>query len=246
MVCPIRYNETYYDDYYDVVTWWVRCYVNMSSYKFEPTGKVAMFDFQDGKGLVPASKHPNGGGWVADSASVASTAYVGPNAKVFGNARVSGYAEVFGNAKVYGDARVSFNARVSGSARVSGYARVFSYAEVSGNAWVCGNAWVYGSAKVYGNAEVFGSARVFDNARVFGNAEVSGNARVSGDAEVSGDTPNPSKPTTQEDVPMTQIIINGVSKGELTKDMTLHYKTIVSELGGKVIIHSDTVLAVET
>ena len=34
-----------------------------------------MFDF--GNGPVPAHKHSNGGGWVADTASVADTAYVG-------------------------------------------------------------------------------------------------------------------------------------------------------------------------
>ena len=35
------------------------------------------FDFRDGNGLVPAHKHPNGGGWVADTARVAETAYLG-------------------------------------------------------------------------------------------------------------------------------------------------------------------------
>ena len=28
------------------------------------------FDFNDGNGPVPAHKHPNGGGWVADTAKV--------------------------------------------------------------------------------------------------------------------------------------------------------------------------------
>ena len=43
---------------------------------------------------VPAHQHPNGGGWVADTATVDSTAYVGPDAYVSGNARVSGDARV--------------------------------------------------------------------------------------------------------------------------------------------------------
>lgn len=46
------------------------------------------FDFRDGNGPVPAHKHPNGWGWVADTSSVSETAYVGPNAWVFGDARV--------------------------------------------------------------------------------------------------------------------------------------------------------------
>ncbi len=60
---------------------------------------VTTFDFGDGKGPVPAHKHPNGGGWVADTASVADTAYVGPDAWVFGKAQV-GDAQVFGYARV--------------------------------------------------------------------------------------------------------------------------------------------------
>ena len=45
-------------------------------------------DFNDGLGSVPAHQHSNGGGWVADSATVANTAYVGPAAVVTGKARV--------------------------------------------------------------------------------------------------------------------------------------------------------------
>ena len=61
---------------------------------------------------VPAHQHPNGGGWVADTATVHESAYVGPSA------RVSGNAWVCGSARVSGDARVSGNAQVYGNARV--------------------------------------------------------------------------------------------------------------------------------
>jgi hypothetical protein len=50
---------------------------------------TSSYNFKDGLGPVPAHKHPNGGGWVADTATVADTAYVGPEAKVYDNARVS-------------------------------------------------------------------------------------------------------------------------------------------------------------
>ena len=40
-------------------------------------------------------KHPNGGGWVANTATVDASAFVGS------------YAQVSGNARVYGDAWVS-------------------------------------------------------------------------------------------------------------------------------------------
>ena len=76
-------------------------------------------------------RHPNGGGWVQDTASVDETAYVGPDAEVYGNAQVCGNARVFGNARVSGTAQVSETARVSGAAEVSGNARVFGAAWVS-------------------------------------------------------------------------------------------------------------------
>lgn len=73
---------------------------------------MSTFDF--GEGPVPAKQHPNGGGWVADTATVESTVYVEPNAWVFGDAEVYDNAQVSGTARVYGTARVSGNACVSG------------------------------------------------------------------------------------------------------------------------------------
>lgn len=75
------------------------------------------FDF--GNGPVPAHQHPNGGGWVADTAYVADSAYVGPDARVCGDAWVFDNAWVFDDAQVFGNAWVSGNARVYGNAWVS-------------------------------------------------------------------------------------------------------------------------------
>ena len=81
-------------------------------------------------------QHPNGGGWVQNTAKVDDSAHVS------GSARVSGDAWVSGNAHVSGSARVSGYAHVSGNARVSGYAHVYGSAHVYGNAHVSGDAWV--------------------------------------------------------------------------------------------------------
>jgi len=75
-----------------------------------------VFDF--GSGHVPAHQHPNGGGWVADSARVSETAYIGNNARVSDNAWVYGNARVYDNAWVYGNAWVYDGACVSANARV--------------------------------------------------------------------------------------------------------------------------------
>ena len=55
---------------------------------------MTTFDF--GFGPVPAHQHPNGRGWVADTAHVDDSAYIGPDARVFGDARVYGGAWVYG------------------------------------------------------------------------------------------------------------------------------------------------------
>ncbi len=64
--------------------------------------RMTTHDF--GNGPVAAHQHGNGGGWVADTATVAATAYVGPDARVHGNAWVDGHAAVDGHAVVTGDA----------------------------------------------------------------------------------------------------------------------------------------------
>ena len=57
-------------------------------------------------------QHSNGGGWVANTATVAKSVYVGPFAIVYGkatctgNARVEDYAQVSGTARLGGSVRV--------------------------------------------------------------------------------------------------------------------------------------------
>jgi len=60
--------------------------------EMQKTTTYELHDFADGCGRVPANRHPNGGGWVAETAHVGDTAYVGLRA------RVSGYAQVSGDA----------------------------------------------------------------------------------------------------------------------------------------------------
>lgn len=83
---------------------------------------MTTFDF--GNGPVPAHRHPNGGGWVADTAYVDDTAYVGSNAQVFDNAAVYDNATIFDNARIFDRAKVSDDARVHGDVRVFGNARI--------------------------------------------------------------------------------------------------------------------------
>jgi uncharacterized protein DUF6055 len=79
--------------------------------------------------------HANGGGWVANTATVASTAYVGPKAAVYGRSTVSG------------------NARIEGLGWVNG-------GSVGGNAIVRDNALIQGGANLSGNIVVGGDAEL--------------------------------------------------------------------------------------
>lgn len=70
--------------------------------------------------------HPNGGGWVSHTATVASTAYIGPKCAAFDRARVLEFAELEGraiaceDAELYGMAKAGGHSAVGGDARVGG------------------------------------------------------------------------------------------------------------------------------
>ena len=77
------------------------------------------------------SRHPNGGGWVSASSTVAPTAYVAPDAmvlygaKVLDNAAIEDYAVIKGpKTVVSGHAKVSGQAYVAGDVKIGGHARV--------------------------------------------------------------------------------------------------------------------------
>lgn len=70
--------------------------------------------------------HPNGFGWVANTANVSASAYVGPSAKVLGFAEVRDYAVIADHAII------KDHAIISGDAVVGGYATIRDSAHVHG------------------------------------------------------------------------------------------------------------------
>ena len=119
---------------------------------------MALFDF--GNGPVRAHRHPNGGGWVANTAGVEDSVYIDSEAVVYENAVVLGEARIFGSSRIKGSAVVGGKVRVNGASEV------------------------YGSALILGEAQLAGFSRVFGYARVHGEAVVYG--RVGGNAIVGG------------------------------------------------------------
>lgn len=134
---------------------------------YPPDEGVETHDFDVDYGPVPAHRHPNGGGWVADTASVAETAFVGPLASVFDRAQVLEASSVLDNAWVRGEAEVSGDAKVSGDAVVDGKAIVSDYAEVSGNAFISGVATLYEHAQVGGFTKLIDPCCITGTTRIF-------------------------------------------------------------------------------
>jgi acyl-[acyl carrier protein]--UDP-N-acetylglucosamine O-acyltransferase len=70
-------------------------------------------------------RHPNGLGWVANTAKVDPSVYVGPHALVYGQAeltdkvRILDVAQVSGHAKLSGDVVVSRHAWVDGNTKAT-------------------------------------------------------------------------------------------------------------------------------
>lgn len=124
--------------------------------------------------------HPNGGGFVASTATVDASVYVGPNAKVLG------YAKVSGNAVIDDYAVVTGSARVSGNAVVKGHAVVAENAVVKDNAIIADNAGVMGQSVISDNARVLESGLVFNTYKVSGDAAVKGVAYCLSSGTASG------------------------------------------------------------
>lgn len=139
----------------------------MSSDKLAPVQTlpdVTSFDFpNDGiKGPVPAHRHPNGLGIVADSVTFTDpkSAFVGPEAMVYGHAVIGEGVFILGKAQVYDDAFVTDNAFVGDEAHVFGASVVRDYAGVLGRAEVSGEASVECGGIVTDDALVSGMATV--------------------------------------------------------------------------------------
>ncbi len=134
------------------------------------------------KPTVAGAPHPNGGGFVADSAEAAASAYVGPNARVLGTSKVEGSARIE-DCAVVRDATVRDHATVSGHALVSDGAVVQDFAKVRDCGRVMRRAIVKDYAKVLEHGTQDGKA-CGGYAVVKGVAWSSGN--VSGTAMIDG------------------------------------------------------------
>ena len=129
---------------------------------------------------IKGKMHSNGGGFVADTATVSATAYVGQNAKVLG------YATVTDNAVIKDHAVVQGSAKISGSATVSGYAIVDKDAQIKDSAYIGDYAIVSGPSTISGHAKVIDSAYVTNYYTATDYAVIKGQAICFGNTTVQG------------------------------------------------------------
>lgn len=139
---------------------------------------------------IPGKSHPNGGGFVADTAKVDPTAFVGPSARVLGRARVLGPARIEDFAEVRDEALVADRAVISGHGSVRQHARVIEEARVADYGLVSEHATVSGKARVIEYAHATGRNRVSGSATLRGRAVSWDDREVSGTAILDGDYAN--------------------------------------------------------
>ena len=130
--------------------------------------------------------HPNGGGFVANNASVSDSAYVGPNARVLGRAKVSEDARIEGYAVIDGQAQISGNAIVKGYALVTGNSTVSGDAIIDDHAAVL-NGRIEDSASIGALTIISGSSTISEQARVYATMNSIDGHHVSGTAQLYGD-----------------------------------------------------------
>ena len=107
--------------------------------------------FNFGNGPVPAHKHKNGGGWVADSARVDESVFIGPNARVYDQAQVLNGAFIFNRVRVYG------------------HARVFETAQIHDRVRIFGDAVIYGDVCIHGQMSIHNDTNL-NNGFLFGGS----------------------------------------------------------------------------
>ena len=120
------------------------------------TNGPVCFDFHDGLGPVAAHQHPNGLGWVADTAQVGKAVFVGPEA------RVSGWARVTEDVRLCDHSRVYDYASLGGKVLVRDHASVGGSASLEGEVELCGHCYVGGSSRLNGRAVLGGYETVAD------------------------------------------------------------------------------------
>lgn len=164
-------------------------------YRIRLTGAVPLdLAAKQSRENVPGKQHINGGGFVADTATVDATAYVGPNARVLGNASVLDSARLEDSAVVTDNAVIRDNAVVSGCAMVRDNATVSGQAHITDYAIAYDSSVVTDKARLTEYAAALGEAKICEGGSMRGRSATWGGP-VGGHAILEGDYANALKVT---------------------------------------------------
>ena len=140
------------------------------------------FNFGDGRGLVEARFHDNGGGVVEATAEVEPTVFIDRESVVFGFAQLRDRVRVLGRSRVGGSrlpggvsTLIEDDVVIAGNVVIEGQVLMRDWAQARG------------CAKLSGNVAVMHHAHVCDNARIAGNVHLRDHAYVHEDVTVIGD-----------------------------------------------------------
>ena len=146
--------------------------------KTAPRQKKHRFHADELEPRVDAHRHPNGGGWIANTAKVATSVYVAANSEVFGHAEINGHTIIRGRCRVFGNARIDGDITLLGDVVVKDNARIYGRATITGRIDLKNNVCVYGTSGIRGEVVLSGSS-VINESIVAGWGTVCGRAHIS-------------------------------------------------------------------
>ena len=153
--------------------------------------------------------HPNGGGFVADTATVDASAYVGPKAwvchqsKVRGQARLEErsraldqteiihYGKLSDTAVAYEQSRISWNGHASGNSRLAGNAHLHGDGRLEDHSRMDKESEVYGHGKLRHYAWTTDNSKIYDYAEALNYSTISGNVHLCGHYQAKEDIDRP-------------------------------------------------------
>jgi UDP-3-O-[3-hydroxymyristoyl] glucosamine N-acyltransferase len=143
------------------------------------------YDFGDGKGLVEADFHCNGGGVVAATARVDKTAFVDRESVVFGHAVVKDRARIVGHCRVSGellpgnvttlledDVIISGNVVIEGHVLMRDRAQARNHVKLSGSVAMMHHAQAADRVTIAGQVHLCDHAYVHEDVTIIGEREL--------------------------------------------------------------------------
>lgn len=136
------------------------------------------YDFGDGRGMVPARYHPNGGGRVAQTALVDDSVFLDRGCVVFGHAVIRGRVRILQHCRISGHDMPGLSTLIEDDVLISG--RVI----IEGHVLLRDRAEVRDSAKLSGGVALMHEARVVERAQVAGDVHLLDASQVRGDSVI--------------------------------------------------------------